>query len=63
MRSLKHRPGESQLSFKPLKVALAPSSGEKIDIIAEKVLIFGQNFQLQSALISDFATRLEVSPI
>ena len=30
----------SQLSFKPLKVALAPASGEKIDIIAEKVSFF-----------------------
>ena len=39
-----------ELSLEPLKVALSPPSGEKIDIIAEKVLFFGQNFQLQGAI-------------
>ena len=36
--------------------------GDKIDLIAEKSVILGQNFQLQSALIPEFPTRLQVSP-
>ena len=39
-----------------------PQLWKKI-IIAEKVPIFGQNFQLQSDLIPEFATRWEVSHI
>ena len=35
---------DSQLSFKLLKVALAPLSGEKIVIIAEKSAYFWPNF-------------------
>ena len=33
-----------ELSFEPLKVALSPPSGEKIDIIAEKSVIFWSKF-------------------
>ena len=36
--------------FELLKVALSPPSAEKIDDIAEKSVIFGQNFQLQRAM-------------
>ena len=46
-----------------LKNCCIAFSGEKIDIIAEKSAIFCQNFQLQSALITEFATRWEVSHI
>ena len=44
------------LSFKPLNGVLAPPS-------CEKTQFFFQNFQLQSALTPEFATRWEVPPI
>ena len=46
-----------------LKSSSIAASGEKIDIIAEKMSFLGQSFQLQGALISEFAIRWELSSI
>ena len=49
----------SELSFKPLKDGIPPSSGKKIGIVAEKVTFSGQNSQNSKTLNSKNALSEE----